>query len=58
MTTRSLTGPLQHLVRGEVIAPGDPEYDSARQVWNGMIDLCRTDVVSVVNVLLFSGCHE
>jgi FAD/FMN-containing dehydrogenase len=25
-------------VRGDVIAPGDPEYDAARAVWNGSID--------------------
>jgi FAD/FMN-containing dehydrogenase len=27
----------EHLA-GEVIAPGHPEYDAARRVWNGMID--------------------
>jgi FAD/FMN-containing dehydrogenase len=45
MTTRSLAGTLQHLIKGEVIAPCDSAYDSARQVWNGMID--RTPAVIV-----------
>jgi len=25
-------------IAGEVIVPGDPAYDAARRVWNGMID--------------------
>ena len=29
---------LRHMVRGEVVAPGDVAYDQARRVWNGMID--------------------
>jgi FAD/FMN-containing dehydrogenase len=29
---------LRLVVRGEVIAPDHPEYDSARRVWNGVID--------------------
>ncbi len=29
---------LQTKLRGEVIQPGDPAYDSARKVYNGMID--------------------
>jgi FAD/FMN-containing dehydrogenase len=31
---RELTGRF----RGEIIRPGDPDYDAARAVWNGMID--------------------
>jgi FAD/FMN-containing dehydrogenase len=48
---------LAQRLRGELITPGDAEYDEARQVWNGMFD-CRpagiarvsgaVDVVSVV----------
>lgn len=29
---------LASTLRGEVIRPGDPAYDAARRVWNGMID--------------------
>ena len=29
---------LRQSIRGVVVAPGDDEYDSARAVWNGMID--------------------
>jgi FAD/FMN-containing dehydrogenase len=29
---------LAERLAGEVIAPGHPEYDTARRVWNGMID--------------------
>src|ERR671938_1477581 len=46
-------------LRGQVITPGDAEYDEARKVWNGMIDrhpavIARVagaaDVVTCVNV--------
>jgi FAD/FMN-containing dehydrogenase len=30
-------GALQRAIQGEVVRPGDPEYDEARTVWNGMI---------------------
>jgi FAD/FMN-containing dehydrogenase len=26
------------IINGNLILPGDPDYDSARQIWNGMID--------------------
>ena len=37
-TTPELLGALRDALRGEVIAPGDHEYDAARAVWNAMID--------------------
>ncbi len=30
--------PFEETFRGELIRPGDPRYDGARAVWNGMID--------------------
>jgi FAD/FMN-containing dehydrogenase len=50
--------------KGDVIAPGDPEYDRARAVWNAMIDkrpglIVRptgtADVVAAVNVARENG---
>jgi FAD/FMN-containing dehydrogenase len=49
LTARALTGEpitiaeralqeLQAGLRGALLAPGDPRYDDARSVWNGMID--------------------
>src|SRR3954453_10346702 len=29
---------LRHAMRGELIPPADPAYETARSVWNGMID--------------------
>jgi FAD/FMN-containing dehydrogenase len=30
-------GALQRAIQGEVVRPGDPEYDEVRTVWNAMI---------------------
>ncbi len=51
-------------IRGDVIAPGDPRYDEARRVWNGMIDkhpaliarcMGTADVVAAVQ---FARAHD
>src|SRR5581483_7054912 len=61
MTTTETTDTLDTLarrLRGELIRPGDPGYDRARRVWNGMFDrrpaaIARVqgavDVVAVVD---------
>ena len=57
--SRSFAGKFQ----GELIQPGDPDYDEARQVWNGMIDRrpalvarCR-GVADVVACVRFAADH-
>src|SRR5690606_27499671 len=49
---------LRDAMLGEVIVPGDPGYDEARRVWNGVIDrypaviarcIGTSDVVEAVN---------
>ena len=58
MTTMQETTTLAQQLRGELITPGDPDYDRARRVWNGMFDRRpaaiaqvqgAVDVVAVVN---------
>jgi FAD/FMN-containing dehydrogenase len=54
---RSITDRLRNGFGGELISPGDDEYDAARKVWNGAIDRhpaliararCPADVVAAV----------
>src|SRR5260370_33443832 len=49
----------QASLRGDVLRRGDPGYDDARKVWNGMIDKCPAliarcsgvaDVIQAVNL--------
>ncbi|MGH3344543.1 MAG: FAD-binding oxidoreductase [Carbonactinosporaceae bacterium] len=58
MVTASDVANLTGRLHGEVVEPGDPDYDAARAVWNGMIDKrpaliarCRGtgDAVAAVN---------
>lgn len=42
--------PLQETLRGGVIRPGDPEFDDARTIYNGMIDRRPAMVVRCANV--------
>src|SRR5262249_43743710 len=65
-TSVTTTAPYQELaaaVRGDLIAPGDPGYDQARAVYNGMIDKrpaaivrCR-DAADVVACVRFAREH-
>ena len=44
-----LTG-LRSAIQGEVILPGDPGYEDARHVWNGMIDRHPSVIVRAAGV--------
>jgi FAD/FMN-containing dehydrogenase len=48
--------PLREQVRGEIIEPGDPEYDAARAVYNGMVDKRPAAVVRVAGVADVIAC--
>jgi FAD/FMN-containing dehydrogenase len=38
VTTDSHVDTLQRVLHGQILTPGDAEYDRARQIWNAMID--------------------
>ena len=64
MTTRSLREAPIASVRGDVIVPGDANYDTARQVWNAMVDrrpamIVRcADAADVPHVLAYAREHD
>ena len=51
-------------LRGEVLVPGDADYDEARKLWNGMIDrrpaiIARcADAADVINCVNFARNKE
>src|SRR5712692_7629608 len=51
-------------LRGELLLPSDPGYDSARKVWNGMIDrrpgmiLRCAGVADVIQAVKFARKHH
>ena len=55
---------LAERLAGEVITPGDPEYETARAVWNGMIDkrpalVARcSDAADVAVAVRFAARHD
>jgi FAD/FMN-containing dehydrogenase len=57
-------GELAAALRGELLRPGDGAYESARQVWNGMIDrrpaaIARcAGVADVVAAVQFARAHD
>ena len=46
----SAIGELRSSLRGDVLRPGDADYDVARRVWNGMIDLSPGLIVRCAEV--------
>src|SRR5215471_7004068 len=51
-------------MRGKVIRRGDPDYDAARKIWNGMIDKHPTLIVrcsgagDVIRAVQFARSHD
>jgi FAD/FMN-containing dehydrogenase len=53
---RSATDALKTKIRGPLILPGEPGYDDARSVWNGMIDRRPGAVVRCLGVADVVAC--
>jgi FAD/FMN-containing dehydrogenase len=64
MSTDVVIKTLRDALSGEVIVPGDPGYDEARKVWNGVIDrhpavIARcADVADVVEAVAVARQHH
>jgi FAD/FMN-containing dehydrogenase len=64
MTKRELLSGFAETFAGDVVLPGDPEYDSARVVWNGMVDRRPAVVVrptgpaDVISAVRFAREHD
>ncbi|HEY5626254.1 MAG TPA: FAD-binding oxidoreductase, partial [Dehalococcoidia bacterium] len=64
MTLTSSVEQLSESLRGQVIQPGDPDYEEARRVYNGMIDrrprlVARcTDAADVISAVSFARENE
>ena len=65
MVSSNAIAALQAQLRGRIVQPGDAEYDSARKVYNAMIDnrprlivLCAdvADVIAAVNFAREHAC--
>ena len=62
-TTIDLTSELRATIRGTVLAAGDDGYDSARAVWNAMIDrhpgivVRAAGVNDVLHAVAFARAH-
>jgi FAD/FMN-containing dehydrogenase len=59
--TSEMIKQIRGAIRGQVIVPGDAEYEQARQIWNAMIDKRPTAIVrctttsDVVHAVNFAG---
>jgi FAD/FMN-containing dehydrogenase len=54
----ALANDLKARVRGPLLVPGDPAYDEARSVWNGMIDRRPAAIVRCLGVADVIACVD
>ena len=62
--TENALNELKSLIQGDVLLPTDNEYDTARKIWNGMIDKCPALIVrctgpaDVIDAVKFARKHD